>query len=298
MKVRIGFAPGARSGADAGRFRDLVDGLEDLGFDSLWLSERVSGDAPDPIIGLAVAAGRTERIKLGTSVQVLPGRNPALLAQSLASLDMLSNGRFLPGFGLGAVDRAEQQAFGVTREERSPWFDEAIPLLRRIWSEESVDHDGPRFHYDSLRVRPQPVQQPLEIWFGGKAPSELRRVGRLGDGWLASFAMPDDCASGRPIVEEEAKAFGRAIDPEHFGAMVFYTDSRMPDAVAAIISKRNPNVDPHELVPSGLENLRRRCAEFIEIGFSKLVVVPMDAAIGANGSSLTNLAAAVLDLQT
>ncbi|MEN9595446.1 MAG: hypothetical protein RLY23_1929, partial [Actinomycetota bacterium] len=71
MKVRIGFAPGARSGADAGRFLELVDGLEDLGFDSLWLSERVSGDAPDPIIGLSVAAGRTKRMKLGTGVQVL-----------------------------------------------------------------------------------------------------------------------------------------------------------------------------------------------------------------------------------
>ncbi len=298
MKVRIGFAPGARAGVDAARFRELVDGLEDLGFDSLWLSERVSGDAPDPVIALAVAAGRTKRMKLGTSVQVLPGRNPALLAQSLASLDMLSNGRFLPGFGLGAVDRAEHQAFGVTREERAPWFDEAIPLLRRIWSEESVDHDGPRFHYESLRVRPHPIQQPLEIWFGGKAPSELRRVGRLGDGWLASFAMPDDCAAGRPIVEAEASAFGRAIDPEHFGAMVFYTDSRMDDAVAAMISKRNPSVDPHELVPQGLANLRKRCSEFIEIGFSKLVVVPMDAASEKEGSSLTDLAGAVLDLQT
>lgn len=298
MKVRIGFAPGARAGADAGRFLELVDGLEDLGFDSLWLSERVSGDAPDPIIGLSVAAGRTKRLKLGTGIQVLPGRNPALLAQSLASLDVLSNGRFLPGFGLGAVDRAEQQAFGVAREERAPWFDEVIPLLQRIWSEESVDHDGERFHYESLRVRPQPVQQPLEIWFGGKAPSELRRVGRLGDGWLASFAMPDDCASGRPIVEAEASAFGRAIDPEHFGAMVFYTDSTMPDAVAEIISKRNPSLDPHDLVPAGLSNLRKRCSEFIEIGFSKLVVVPMDAAREKDGNSLTQLADSLLDLQT
>ncbi len=298
MKVRIGFAPGARASAGAEGFGELVDGLEELGFDSLWLSERVSGDAPDPIVGLSVAAGRTQRIKLGTSVQVLPGRNPALLAQSLASLDVLSNGRFLPGFGLGAVDRAEQQAFGVAREERAPWFDEVIPLLRRIWSEESVDHDGARFQYESLRVRPQPLQQPLEIWFGGKAPSELRRVGRLGDGWLASFAMPDDCASGRPIIEEEASISGRAIDLEHFGAMVFYTDSEMPDAVASLIAKRNPSLDPHALVPAGLDNLRRRCMEFIEIGFSKLVVVPMDAALDTQDSSLTNLASAVLDLQT
>ena len=80
--------------------------------------------------------------------------------------------------------------------------------------------------------------------------------------------------------------------------MVFYTDSTMPDAVAEIIWKRNPSVDPHDLVPAGLANLRKRCSEFIEIGFSKLVVVPMDAAREKDGNSLTQLADSLLDLQT
>ena len=250
--------PAAGQPADAGTFAATVDALEDLGFDSLWLSERIGGPNPDPIVGLAVAAGRTTRMKLGTSVQVLPGRNPALLAQSLASLDVLSGGRFLPGFGLGGVDPHEQQAFGVRREERAPLFDEVVPLLRRIWTEDAVTHAGPRYTYTDLRVRPRPVQRPPDIWFGGRAPSELRRVGRLSDGWLASFTMPEECAAGRVVIEATAAEHGRRMDPEHYGAMVFAADGPLPDELAALIARRNPEVDPHVLIPAGLDRKSTR----------------------------------------
>ena len=275
MKVRIGYGLGAQRGLTAERFNDLVDTLEALRFDSLWLSERVSGDAPDPIIGLSVAAGRTKKLKLGTSVQVLPGRNPALLAKELASLDVLSGGRLLPGFGLGVVNPAEQQAFGVAREDRSAWFDEALPLVRRLWTEDAVDHDGPRFHYEGLRVLPKPVQQPPDVWLGGRAPGELRRVGRLGDGWLASFSTPSVCADGRPVIEAAAAEAGRGIDPEHFGAMVFYSHGEVPEPIKALIASRNPEADPDELVPSTVDALERQVERYVERDFSKLVLVPL-----------------------
>src|SRR5438105_303303 len=162
----------------------MVDALERLGYDSLWLSERLTGECPDPLVGLAVAAGRTSRIKLGTSVQVLPGRNPAVVAKSWATLDQLSGGRTLPAFGLGLADPREQSAFAVAREERASWFDEALPLIRRFWSEDAVVHHGKRFTFDGVGVLPKPLQDPPDVWLGGLAPSELRRVGRLGDGWL------------------------------------------------------------------------------------------------------------------
>jgi probable F420-dependent oxidoreductase len=276
MKIRIGYGLGAQRGLTADRFNSLVDTLEALKFDSLWLSERVSGDAPDPIIGLSVAAGRTKKLKLGTSVQVLPGRNPALLAKELASLDVLSGGRLLPGFGLGVVNPAEQQAFGVARQDRSAWFDEALPLVRRLWLEDSVDHDGTRFHYEGLRVMPKPVQQPPDVWLGGKAPGELKRVGRLGDGWLASFATPDVCAESRPVIEAAAADAGREIDPEHFGAMVFYSHGEIPEPIRALIASRNPDADPDELVPASMDALERQVERYIEEDFSKLVLVPLN----------------------
>ena len=276
MKIRIGYGLGTgASQAGGAGFAALVDNLEANRFDSLWLSERVTGGAVDPIVGLSVAAGRTKKLKLGFSVLVLPGRNPALLAKELASLDWLSDGRLLPAFGLGVADGGEQQAFGVERSERAKRFDEALPLLRRLWSEDSVDHDGPFFTYKGLTIRPKPVQSPLEVWLGGRAPSELRRVGRLGDGWLPSFTSPADAAAGRAVVEEAAAAAGRAIDDEHWGALVIYTrGNELPERFATLLKARNPDADPGDIVPAGLPALRAHLERFCEVGFSKFVLVP------------------------
>jgi probable F420-dependent oxidoreductase len=278
VKVRIGYGVGTQ-GLDGGgaRFAELVDSLERLGFDSIWCSERATGPIPDPMVSLAFVAGRTQRLKLGTSVQVLPGRNPVLLAKQWASLDLLSGGRTLPAFGLGVVEPREQQAFGVTREERAPWFDEALPLIRRLWTEESVDHHGPRFHYDAVSIGTRPVQQPPDVWMGGRSPGELRRAGRLADGWLPSFCTPAQVAEGRLIVDKAATEAGRAIDAEHYGAMVFYARDAIPEPYAsAIAARRRVKVD--DVVVLGLAALRARLEEFIAVGFSKLVLVPLDEA--------------------
>lgn len=304
MKVRIAFSLGTAGMAGRGGpqaegglegFAGLVDDLERLGFDSLWLSERITGPAPDPLTAMAFAAGRTTRLKFGTSVLVIPGRNPMILAKELATIDRLSNGRLLPAVGLGAPDPAEHQAFGIAREERAAWFDEALPLMRRLWAEDAVDHEGPRFTLRAATVLPKPVQQPIDVWLGGIAPSELRRVGRLGDGWLPSFVTPDDAAAKRPAVEEAADAAGRAIDPEHWGALVIYTTSGLDDRLAQLIERRRPGLDPTELVPSGYAALRAQCERFVERGFSKLVVLPAFA-VDDWTAELERLAASVLPL--
>ncbi len=296
MKVRIGYGLGVRGLRDEDRFGQLVDALERYRFDSLWLSERIAGDAPDPVVGLSFAAGRTERLKLGTSVQVLPGRNPVLLAKAWASLDRLSGGRTLPAFGLGNPVAAEHQAFGVARDARAAIFDEALPLLRRLWTEDRVDHDGPRFHYEAITVHPKPLQQPPDVWLGGRAPSELRRCGRLGDGWLASFCTPADCHEGRPVIEEAASHAQRRVDPEHFGAMVVYAHDEIPAALTERLAVLRPELDPADLVPVGLAALRDRLVEFIKVDFSKLVLVPL-AEPDDWAAELDKLAAGVLDLQ-
>ena len=278
-------------------FAPLVDDLERLGFDSLWLSERVTGPAPDPLAAIAFAAGRTTKLKFGTSVLVVPGRNPMLLAKELATIDRLSGGRLLPAVGLGAPDPMEHQAFGVQREERAALFDEVLPLLRRLWTEDSVDHEGPRYTLKAATVLPKPVQQPIDVWLGGIAPSELRRVGRLGDGWLPSFVTPDDAAEKRPVVEEAAARAGREMDPEHWGALLIYTDNGLNDRLAAVIERRRPGLDPTELVPSGHAALRVQCERFIEKGFSKLVVLPAFA-VPDHTAELEALAETVLPLTT
>jgi probable F420-dependent oxidoreductase len=225
------------------------------------------------MLGLTFAAARTSKIKLGTSVQVLPGRSPARLAKAWATLDVLSGGRALPAFGLGIAQPVEQQAFGVERSERASIFDEALPLMRRLWEEDAVDHDGAHFHYSGMTVLPKPTKR-LDVWLGGKAPSELRRVGKLADGWLASFSSPEDCKAGRDAIEQAAAAAGRTIDDDHYGAMVFYTHDEIPERLLQVLASRNPGADPTDLVAHGWTAVRDLCERYVAVGFTKLVLVP------------------------
>lgn len=302
MKLRVGYGLGTAGLQHQDAFGAFVDGLERHRFDSLWLSERITGDTPDPLVGLAFAAGRTTRLKLGTSVLVVPGRNPVVLAKALASLDRLSHGRLLPAFGLGVADPAEQQAFGVARGERAAWFDEVVPLLRRLWTGDAVDHDGPRFHYEGVRVRPTPAQSPPDVWLGGIAPSELRRVGRLGDGWLPSFVTPADVAAGRVEIEKAAADAGRTIDAEHWGVLVAYVGDHggadaLPEGFVARVAARRPGVDPADLVPVGLASVASHLRRFADEGFSKFVLIPL-AEPASWDDELAAVAAEVLPLET
>jgi probable F420-dependent oxidoreductase len=277
VKVRIGIGLGTQTLAgDAERFPGFVDALEARGFDSLWLSERLTGPAPDPLIALAVAAGRTQKLKLGTSVLVLPGRNPVVVAKELASLDRLSGGRLLPAVGLGAPVPAEHRAFGVDPRARAGLFDEAVTLIRRLWSEDDVHHDGEHFHVDGVTLRPRPVQTPPDVWLGGTSPSELRRTGRLGDGWLPSFTVPEEVEAGWAEVTRVAADHDRAIDPEHLGVLVLYTRGELPDPIARVVASRRPGLDPRAVVPAGIDGLRRQVERFIAVGASKFVVVPLE----------------------
>ncbi|MFM7126079.1 MAG: TIGR03854 family LLM class F420-dependent oxidoreductase [Actinomycetota bacterium] len=301
MKVRVGYGFGVRTTLNDESFGRVVDALERLHFDSLWLSERIGGAAPDPLVAMSFAAGRTQRLKFGMSVMVLPGRNPVILAKELATLDRLSGGRLLPAFGLGVADPQEQQAFGVARDERAKRFDEALAVLRACWTQDRVTHHGNFFHYDDLRVEPKPRQSPPDVWLGGIAPSELRRVGRLADGWLPSFVTPDDVAQGRTVIESVAAEHDREIDPEHFGALIPYAFGPLPDAVIAGYKARRPDVeDPTQLVPQGWSALQDHIGRFIEVGFSKFVVLPIiePGSAGAWEDHLTEAAGHLLQLQT
>ncbi len=274
MKIRIGYGLGTQTTNNDESFGAFVDDLERLGFDSLWVSERISGSAPDPVVAMAFAAGRVKKLKFGMSVMVLPGRNPVLLAKQMASLDKMSGGRLLPAFGLGAVNPREQAAFGVERKQRGKLFDEALPLMRRLWTEDEVDHDGEHYQFSKVQVIPKPAQEELEVWMGGIAPSELRRIGRLADGWLPSFCTPDDVRQGIETVNAVAAEHDREIDPEHMGVLVPYGDGELPPLVLETLAKRRPDIDPNQLVASGVAELKEMLERYIEVGASKFVVVP------------------------
>jgi probable F420-dependent oxidoreductase len=299
MKVRIGVGLGTRTRLHGPEYGSVVDALERLGFDSLWLSERLSGEAPDPVVAMAYAAGRTTRLKFGMSVLVLPGRNPVVLAKELATLAVMSGGRLLPALGLGVADGVEHQAFGVARGERARWFDEALVVMRKCWFDDVVDHDGERFHYEALKVRPQPAR--LDVWLGGIAPSELRRVGRMADGWLPSFITPADAAAGRAVIEQVAAEHDREIEDDHYGVLIPYTLDAVPDILVAQLARRRPDLDdPASLVPVGWDALIGTIKRFVDVGTTKFVVLPVAEPLDGAGwdEHLADAASALLPLET
>jgi len=301
MKIRVGYGLGVRTRLNDTSFIDVVDALEDLRYDSLWVSERVGSECPDPVVAMSVAAARTKKLKVGMSVMVLPGRNPVLLAKQLATLDRMSNGRLLPAFGLGVADSAEQQAFGVERGERAKMFDEALEVMRKCWLDDEVNHDGQWFKLNGLRVEPKPKQQPPDVWLGGIAPSELKRVARLSDGWLPSFVMPDEAGAGWETITSHAASLGRSIEDEHFGVLIPYRFGPLPDALSASLAARRPDLaDPGVLIPNGWDELVTRIRQFIAVGASKFVVLPLVEPAGSDAwiSHLEEAADVVIPLQT
>ena len=293
MKIRIGVgAAGASSTPEA--LAELVKAIDELGFDSLWLSEVLTGPVIDPVVGLAWAAASNPRVKLGTTM-LLPGRNVLRLAKQLASLDVLCRGRLLVTLVPGLTYAPEREAIGVEPKRRGAFIDEALPLLRRMWAGETVSHDGPAGSFHDVKLSPLPVQQPLEVWLGGTVPAALERCGRLSDGWLPSLCTPEEAAAGRVVIDEAAAKAGRSISPEHFGMSIGYAREPIDPATARIMTARRPRA--LELTPVGLPALRQLIERFIGVGFSKFVVRPV-APPASWRAELEALSAAVGDLQT
>ncbi|HJR18156.1 MAG TPA: TIGR03619 family F420-dependent LLM class oxidoreductase [Actinomycetota bacterium] len=281
MKIRVGLGLSTFSlaGWDHDTFWSIVDGCERGGWDSIWFSERVTYDAPDPLVAMAAVAGRTTRLKFGPSVMVLPGRNPVLLAKQLATLDVVSSGRLVAAFGLGVDGRSDREIFGVPREELAGRTDEAVELIRRLWTEENVTFEGRFFRVSEVAIGPKPLQKPApDVWFGGVSKPALRRVARLGDGWLPSFIAAAEYPEMAATIRTLAGENGRVIDDEHFGALIPYLPDGAgdPEGVLSVVAARRPGVDPRELVVlGGTAELRSHLERFIEHGASKFVVTPV-----------------------
>lgn len=225
--------------------------------DSLWFSELVYSPAVDPMVGMAYALARTRRLKVGTSVAVLPGRHPVLVAKQLASLAALAPKRVLPVFGLRSAIAAEREVFVVPDGERAAVFDESLRILRAALVEDAASYRGRFFTFTDAAVarRPSP---PLDIWLGGSSQAGFRRIGELADGWLGSFLTPAEARQGREAIEHAAAQAGRRIEADHFGISLAVADGELPAELAAAVRRRRADRDPEELVAAGWDQLHRQ----------------------------------------
>ena len=161
-----------------------VDLCEAGGIDSLWQTDRLISRAPilESMSALAAIAGRTRRIKFGVNVVSVAMREPVLLAKQCATIDVLSNGRLLPGFGIGSPRGAEWTAMHVDTTTRGRKTDEALEIISRLWSGEALDFDGRHFKLTKASIAPVPVQPDLPMWIGGSSDAAIKRTARVGTG--------------------------------------------------------------------------------------------------------------------
>ena len=287
MSIAIGYMPGAfgQGGEDPGFLRDLVSAGDRHGYDSIWLSDRIVSDrfSLEPVVALSMVAAYSQRMKFGTSVLAMPLRNPVVLAKQLATLDFLSQGRMLPAVGLGQEQEEpeEYEACGVSKENRGPRTEEAIRLMRRLWEENDVTHEGEFFTCHNVTVTPKPCFKPSPpVWIGGRSHAAVQRVGRVGDGWLVSGATPQEVRDGRKVIFDTAAQNARVIEDDHIGALVgYYVCPNLEEAVPKAydyVTRHRPDVHFTEYSALGPpERIAETIQRYIEAGVSKFVVRPL-----------------------
>jgi len=226
--------------------RELVELVDATGYDSLWCGDHISFPMAilDPLLQLAQAAVVSTRLTFGTSVYLLPLRHPVPVAKQVATLDHLTEGRFIFGVGVGGEFIKEYEACGVPHKERGARLSEAIPLLRQLWSGKPVTHAGKIYPaFNEVPMQP-PARQPggPPIWCGGRSDAALARAGRLADGWIAYVVTPEMYKSGLDKIAVSAKAAGRAGSQFGTGHLLFtrLDDSyeRALDAATVSLSHR------------------------------------------------------------
>ncbi len=285
IKNRIGIMPGpwppGREGADF--LWSLCDLCERTEVDSIWLSDRLSSPVPVPEVmtTLAAIAARTTSLKFGPSVIVLQYRTPVVAAKEMATVDWLSRGRLFPAVGVGVELPREFEASGVAFRERGRRTDEAIRVIRMLWTQDEVTFHGEFYKLDRITVLPKPWQSPPPIWIGGKSEAAQKRTARLGDGWMPYFITPDEFRTGVERVQELAAAERREVPADHFGTLINFALADSPEAAVAMAGPFIPRgrVDeatirqctafgPAEVVAGRIE-------EYVKGGGSKFILRPL-----------------------
>jgi probable F420-dependent oxidoreductase len=265
MKVGM-ISMGCGAGITPSAIRVLATNAERLNFSTLYAVEHViftddyerkypysqAGELPgpthmnlfDPFIALTFAAAVTSRVRLATGISLIPMHNPVILAKEIASLDQLSEGRFMLGAGIGWMAE-EFRAAGVPFEDRARRTDEYIDAMKRLWGDDRASYSGQFVNFQNIRCNPKPVKgAALPITFGGETTAAMKRVARQGSGWFGYMNSPEQA-------EEKIKKLHKIL-AEH---------GRKPEEIELIIT---PN-DPKYSAPDSLKRYR-------DAGVSEIVI--------------------------
>jgi probable F420-dependent oxidoreductase len=271
---------------DMEHIRGFAKRAETLGYDSLWLQERIVGDIRmlEPVTLLSYVAAITTKLKLGTSVILLPLRNPIQLAKAYSTLDVMSGGRAILGVGLGGSHLgSHEEVFGYTREGRVTRFTEAVQILKLLWSEPQASFQGRYWSFKDVPMEPKPAQKPhLPIIFGGHHENALRRAVKYANGWMgagssSSASFVRESARIRQFLDEAKR------DPAtfHFSKRVYLAvdsdKARGERRIREWFGKRYKNVDlgPKVSIWGSSGECTEKIQELVNAGAQQILFNPM-----------------------
>ncbi len=280
-KIAFGIGLAEFPFATAAGFWRWIDLCEQGGIDSFWQTDRLLSRAPmlESLAALAAVAGRTRRLKIGVNVLSLALRDPVPVAKQCATIDVLSEGRLLPGFGIGSPKAPEWAAMHLDRSASGARTDEALEILRRLWTGAPVDFAGTYFRLTDAVIAPRPVQAELPIWIGGGSPAAIRRTARFGTGWQAGPETPEQAGVVIAAIKAALLVAGRAIDPDHYGAGIPFRFGRADDpvvvAAAASYRARTGRDGAAVFAVGDAAAIGVRIGAYIAAGVSKFILRPL-----------------------
>ncbi len=282
-KIAIGVGLAEFPFATAAGFWRWIDLIEQGGLDSFWQTDRLLGAAPilESLTALAAVAGRTRRLKFGVNVLSLALRDPVPVAKQCATIDLLSDGRLLPGFGIGSPLAPEWAALHIDEAGRGGRTDEALQVIRLLWSGGKVDFAGRHFRLTGAQIAPGPAQAELPMWIGGGSPAAIRRTARFGTGWQAGPETPAQAGEVIAAIRAALAKTGRTIDPDHYGAGIPFRFGPPDDpALAAPFAayRARTGRDPAAVFAIGdAAAILARIAAYVAAGVSKFILRPVAA---------------------
>ena len=266
---------------DARGFWRWVDVCDNGGVDSIWQSDRIIDPIPnlEAMSVMAALAGGSKNLKFGMNVASLGLRNPILTAKQCATIDVLSEGRLLPAFGIGSALSRDYTATGTPTKGRGKRTDEGLEIMSRLWTEDNVCFEGDYYQLDKATIAPKPVQNPLPLWVGGSAKQAIERTAKWGTGWQAGIENAADVKPVIAAIKERASENGRKIADDHFGAGFGF---RFGSPDEPIVQKYNEGLakrlgrEPEGFTAvGGVEEMMALVHDFHDAGVHKFILRPI-----------------------
>lgn len=254
---------------------------EEGGIDSYWQTDTLVSREPmlECMTTIAAVAGATKKLKFGMNVASVGIRDPLLLAKQCATVDVLSNGRMLPAFGIGNPRSADWRASGAAVKGRGRRTDEGLDVIAALWRGEEITMQGEFYSYDRVRISPIPIQQPLPLWIGGSSEAAIKRTARIGTGWQAAAESPQEAGETVAKILAACAENGRAMDPEHFGIGInfrfgSYEDEPVKTAVERFEKVLNRS-GRHTFAAGDAGHILGKIKAYVDQGISKFVLRPL-----------------------